>query len=100
MLTRFAFLPLFLALGLARLQKNSNVATNTTEQTKPAASATPSAASSAAGSKHPPAPRLSSKPAVDQNAQVVIFGYHRFVNTVKRPDTEITPARSKRRCRS
>jgi len=31
------------------------------------------------------------KPAIDQNAQVVIFGYHRFVNQVRRPDTEITP---------
>ena len=29
---------------------------------------------------------------VDQTAQVVIFGYHRFVNNVRHPDTEITPA--------
>jgi peptidoglycan/xylan/chitin deacetylase (PgdA/CDA1 family) len=36
----------------------------------------------------PPPP---AKPAVDQNAEVVIFGYHRFVNQVRRPDTEITP---------
>jgi len=28
---------------------------------------------------------------MDQNAQVIIFGYHRFVNNVRRPDTEITP---------
>ncbi|MEP6709915.1 MAG: polysaccharide deacetylase family protein [Verrucomicrobiota bacterium] len=31
------------------------------------------------------------KPVVDQNAQVIVFGYHRFVNKVRRPDTEITP---------
>jgi peptidoglycan/xylan/chitin deacetylase (PgdA/CDA1 family) len=91
MLTRFAFLPLFLALALAGCKKNSSVATNTADQTKAAASATPSVSSSAAAGTPSAAPVIS-KPAVDQNAQVVIFGYHRFVNTVKRPDTEITPA--------
>jgi peptidoglycan/xylan/chitin deacetylase (PgdA/CDA1 family) len=92
MLTRFAFLPLFLALGLASCKKNSSVvATNTADQTKAAASATPGASSSAAAATPSAAPVIS-KPAVDQNAQVVIFGYHRFVNNVKRPDTEITPA--------
>lgn len=89
MLTRFAFLPLFLALGLAGCKKNpSAVATNTADQTK-ASSATPAASTSAAT---PSAAPVISKPAVDQNAQVVIFGYHRFVNSVKHPDTEITPA--------
>lgn len=29
---------------------------------------------------------------MDLNAQVVIFGYHRFVNSIRHPDTEITPA--------
>ena len=92
MLTRFAFLPLFLALGLASCKKNpSVVATNAADQTKPAASATPGASNSAPAATPSAAPVIS-KPAVDQNAQVVIFGYHRFVNTVKRPDTEITPA--------
>ncbi len=92
MLTRFAFLPLFLGLALAGCKKNpSVVATNTTDQTKAAASATPGASGSAPAATPSAAPVIS-KPAVDQNAQVVIFGYHRFVNTVKRPDTEITPA--------
>ncbi|MBA2269824.1 MAG: polysaccharide deacetylase family protein [Chthoniobacterales bacterium] len=31
------------------------------------------------------------KPTVDQSAQVVVYGYHRFVDKVRRPDTEITP---------
>ncbi len=31
------------------------------------------------------------KPAIDQNAQVIVFGYHRFEKKVRRPDTEITP---------
>lgn len=35
-----------------------------------------------------PAP---TKPPIDQNAQVVVFGYHRFEKKVRRPDTEITP---------
>jgi peptidoglycan/xylan/chitin deacetylase (PgdA/CDA1 family) len=35
---------------------------------------------------------VNTKPAVDLNAQVVIFGYHRFVNSIRHPDTEITPA--------
>ncbi|MGC2352855.1 MAG: polysaccharide deacetylase family protein, partial [Candidatus Udaeobacter sp.] len=32
------------------------------------------------------------KPVVDQTAQTIVFGYHRFVDKVRRPDTEITPA--------
>ncbi len=32
------------------------------------------------------------KPPIDQNAQVIVFGYHRFEQKVRRPDTEITPA--------
>lgn len=32
------------------------------------------------------------KVVVDQTAQVVVFGWHRFVDKVRRPDTEITPA--------
>ena len=31
-------------------------------------------------------------PAVDRTAQVTVLGYHRFVDKVRRPDTEITPA--------
>ncbi|MBA3960623.1 MAG: polysaccharide deacetylase family protein [Chthoniobacterales bacterium] len=31
------------------------------------------------------------KPAIDQNAQVIVFGYHRFEKKVRRPDTEIMP---------
>jgi peptidoglycan/xylan/chitin deacetylase (PgdA/CDA1 family) len=94
MLTRFAILPLFLALGLAGCKKAATaVAKDTTDQTKTAAaSATPAPASSAAAAATPSAPPVIKKPVVDQNAQVVVFGYHRFVNNVRRPDTEITPA--------
>jgi peptidoglycan/xylan/chitin deacetylase (PgdA/CDA1 family) len=34
----------------------------------------------------------SGKAVVDQTAQVIVYGYHRFVDKVRRPDTEITPA--------
>ena len=33
-----------------------------------------------------------SAPAIDHTAQVIVLGYHRFVDKVRRPDTEITPA--------
>lgn len=52
-------------------------------------SATPAATAVAAASPTPvPTPE---KPAVDQSAQVIVFGYHRFENKIRRPDTEITP---------
>lgn len=37
------------------------------------------------------APVKINKPVVDQTAQTIIFGYHRFVDKVHHPDTEITP---------
>jgi len=90
MLIRFAILSLVFALSLVGCKKSSVVARSTSDSTQAAGSATPKPTGSAtpASSVAP----VISKPAVDQNAQVVIFGYHRFVNNVKRPDTEITPA--------
>jgi peptidoglycan/xylan/chitin deacetylase (PgdA/CDA1 family) len=52
----------------------------------PAASPSPSAAASATA-----APKIT-KPVVDQTAQTVIFCYHRLVDKVRYPGTEITPA--------
>jgi peptidoglycan/xylan/chitin deacetylase (PgdA/CDA1 family) len=93
MLIRFAILPLFLALSLPTCKKSEDAARNTTDQSKTttSSSASPSLAGPAAAATPSAAPVIT-KPAIDQNAQVVILGYHRFVNTVKRPDTEITPA--------
>jgi peptidoglycan/xylan/chitin deacetylase (PgdA/CDA1 family) len=91
MLNRFALLPLLFALGVSACKKaatTANAADPT--QTNAAASATPGS-SSASGTATPGTAPVITKPAVDQNAQVVILGYHRFVNTVRRPDTEITP---------
>src|SRR5438105_14091053 len=76
---------LLLAVGLFICAQDENFAANPQpSKAKPAASP---AASSPARS-----PARATKPVVDQTAQVVIFGYHRFVDNVKRPDTEITPA--------
>jgi peptidoglycan/xylan/chitin deacetylase (PgdA/CDA1 family) len=92
MLIRFALFPLFVALGLSACKKPATAATNNAPQNQSAASAsgTPGPAKAAVAGTPTVAPVIS-KPAVDQNAQVVIFGYHRFVNSVRRPDTEITP---------
>ncbi|HEY1581725.1 MAG TPA: polysaccharide deacetylase family protein, partial [Chthoniobacterales bacterium] len=51
----------------------------------PVASVTPAVAAVASATPQPTALPI------DQNAQVIVFGYHRFVKTVRRPDTEITP---------
>jgi hypothetical protein len=56
-----------------------------------AAKPTPSPARSAAPpAASPTAPKVT-KPVVDQTAQVLVYGWHRFVNAVHHPDTEITP---------
>jgi peptidoglycan/xylan/chitin deacetylase (PgdA/CDA1 family) len=92
MLTRFALLPLLLALSLPDCKKHETATATTTAPNQPSAatSVTPGPSSSTAATIRAAAPVIT-KPAIDQNAQLVIFGYHRFVNNVRRPDTEITP---------
>jgi hypothetical protein len=82
MTIRFAILPLFLALNFSMCKKHETAATSSEEAT-PSTAATPVST--------PPPPKIT-KPVVDQTAQTIVFGYHRFVDKVKRPDTEITPA--------
>jgi peptidoglycan/xylan/chitin deacetylase (PgdA/CDA1 family) len=60
-------------------------------QSLSAAKPTPSPARTAAPPVASPAPPKVTKPVVDQTAQVLVFGWHRFVDKVRRPDTEITP---------
>ncbi|CAN5457174.1 hypothetical protein BH20VER3_BH20VER3_11790 [soil metagenome] len=50
--------------------------------------ATPSPTMAVAASTPVPTP---TRPVIDQSSQVIVFGYHRFENKVRRPDTEITP---------
>jgi peptidoglycan/xylan/chitin deacetylase (PgdA/CDA1 family) len=95
MLTRFALLPLLLALSLPTCKKKETVTTDAKPSDKTTATASgtpgPSGSTTTAVAASPSVAPVITKPAVDQNAQVVIFGYHRFVKNVKRPDTEITP---------
>jgi peptidoglycan/xylan/chitin deacetylase (PgdA/CDA1 family) len=63
--------------GSLLLSKNSKAEASATPSATPTPTATPF-----------PTPK---KPLVDQNAEVIVFGYHRFVKKVRRPDTEITP---------
>src|SRR5437762_6281996 len=83
MTIRFAFLPLLLALNLSMCKKQQAV----TEKSQPSGSAAPATAAPAVAAT----PKVK-KPVVDQTAQVLIFCYHRLVDKIRYPGTEITPA--------
>src|SRR5438477_7083483 len=82
--------PVLLALVLAGCNKKQRAQTI-------GEGSTPAHGASAAPASPPPtaAPVATAtapaKVAIDQTAQVIVYGYHRFVNQVRRPDTEITP---------
>ena len=85
MIIRFAILPLFLALNLSMCKKQESVSPSSQQanaSSAPAAVATPVAAAS---------PKIT-KRVVDQTSQVIIFCYHRLVDKIRYPGTEITPA--------
>jgi len=84
MIIRFAILPLFLALNLSMCKKQESVSPGS--QQANASSPTPAATPVAA------VPPKITKPVVDQTAQVIIFCYHRLVDKIRYPGTEITPA--------
>src|SRR5204863_9003829 len=84
MLIRFAILPLFLALNLSMCKKQENVSPGS--QQASASSPTPAATPVAAAS-----PTIT-KPVVDQTGEVIIFCYHRLVDKICYPRTEITHA--------
>jgi len=105
MLIRFAIFPLVLILGLSTCRKqtaavapaSSPSPSGSVAESKPPSegsggNASVPAAPNAAVAGSPAALTKSGKTVVDQTAQVIVFGYHRFVDKVKRPDTEITPA--------
>ena len=90
MLTRFAVILLLLALSFPACKKHETPAKNNPAPNQsPGSSAAPG--SSVAPTTPPAATPVNTKPVMDLNAQVVVLGYHRFVNNVRRPDTEITP---------
>jgi peptidoglycan/xylan/chitin deacetylase (PgdA/CDA1 family) len=86
MMIRLAILPLLLALNLSMCKKQETVA----QKPKAGGSASPAATAEAAPVAAA-SPKIT-KPVVDQTAQVIIFCYHRLVDKVRYPGTEITPA--------
>src|SRR6266536_1395159 len=87
MMIRFAILPLVLALNFSMCKKQQAV----TDKQQPAGSAAPAAANATAAPVVAATPKIK-KPVVDQTAQTLIFCYHRLVDKIRYPGTEITPA--------
>ena len=89
MIIRLAILPLLLALNLSMCKKRESVSS----KLQPA-SPSPATPEAAVGSSPVAAasPAKISKPVVDQTAQTIIFCYHRLVDKIRYPGTEITPA--------
>jgi peptidoglycan/xylan/chitin deacetylase (PgdA/CDA1 family) len=89
MMIRLAILPLLLALNLSMCKKRESASPK-----PPPASPSPAAAEATAGGSPVTAasPAKINKPVVDQTAQVIIFCYHRLVDKVRYPGTEVTPA--------
>src|SRR5216110_1450921 len=85
MMIRLAILPLLLAVNLSMCKRHESASP------KPQLTS-PSPASAAGGSATAASPAKISKPVVDQTAQTIIFCYHRLVDKVRYPGTEITPA--------
>src|SRR5436305_2924016 len=83
MIFRFAILSLLLAFNFSMCKKNPSAVEGAAQATPPQAAASPNAAAS---------PKKIVKPVVDQTAQTLIFCYHRLVDKVRYPGTEITPA--------
>src|SRR6476619_3925837 len=93
MLTRIAILSLVLALNLLGCKKSTTIAANASDKAQsPTPAGSPGASVAPAASATPSAAPVISKPAVDQTAQTLIFCYHRLVDKIRYPGTEITPA--------
>src|SRR6478736_5967715 len=87
MMIRFAILPLLLALNLSMCKKQQAV----TDKPQPGSSPAAGMAAATAAPVAAATPKIK-KPVVDQTAQVIIFCYHRLVDKIRYPGTEITPA--------
>src|SRR6266481_5519104 len=87
MMIRFAILPLLLALNFSMCKKQETVA----EKPKAAGTLSPAATTEAGAPVAAASPKIT-KPVVDQTAQTLIFCYHRLVDKIRYPGTEITPA--------
>src|SRR6266487_4379668 len=87
MMIRLAILPLILALNFSMCKRNPSVA----DSSQPTISSPAAAAGSPAVAPAASPPKIT-KAVVDQTAQTIIFCYHRLVDKVRYPGTEITPA--------
>ena len=83
--------PVLLALAFAACNKKQKVQTIGEGSTPPGGASVAPSASPPTTVNPVTTPTPPAKVAVDQTAQVIVYGYHRFVNQVRRPDTEITP---------
>src|SRR3989441_762858 len=92
MMIRFAIVPLLLALNFSMCKRNETVSQNP----QPAGTLSPAPGAATSGGSPGVAPVAASpkitKPVVDQTAQTIIFCYHRLVDKIRYPGTEITPA--------
>jgi peptidoglycan/xylan/chitin deacetylase (PgdA/CDA1 family) len=107
MFTRLAIFPIIFLFSLSTCKRHSAAVSNAQPVAPPivtaatvaaAPAASPSASVTKVGTGSTPATatsgtaqKIGGKTVVDQTAQVIIFGWHRFVDKVRRPDTEITP---------
>jgi peptidoglycan/xylan/chitin deacetylase (PgdA/CDA1 family) len=95
MLLRFVLIPCLLALSLPTCKKSGTAATDAANGSNASASPgkneTKAGSTAAASPSVAPLPSPPARPAVDQNAEVVIYGWHRLVNKVHSAWTEITP---------
>src|SRR5258707_2858611 len=87
MIIRFEMLPLLLPLNFSMSKRQQAV----TDKPQPGSSAAPGTAAATAAPVVAATPKIK-KPVVDQTAQVLIFCYHRLVDKIRYPGTEITPA--------
>src|SRR6201981_1998742 len=87
MMIRFAILPLVLALNFSMCKKQQAV----TEKPQPGGNVALGTTAATAAPVVGATPKVK-KPVVDQTAQVLIFCYHRLVDKIRYPGTEITPA--------
>src|SRR5947199_3390100 len=87
MMIRFAIVPLLLALNFSMCKKNEAVS----QKPQPADTSSPAPGAATAAPVAAASPKIK-KPVVDQTAQTIIFCYHRLVDKIRYPGTEITPA--------
>ncbi len=87
MMIRFAIIPLLLALNFSMCKRRESAA----DSSQPTTSSPEAAAGSPTVAPAASPPKIT-KAVVDQTAQTIIFCYHRLVDKVRYPGTEITPA--------